>query len=421
MCANKEIFSPSEESVKSIIEKIQTVELCDNCLGRQVGKIGHGYTNRERGMMIRGELKFPGLGDDKKCWLCQDLFDGLDDLASAAIAELSSVEYETFALGSRMNPALIDREEQIWSECGADYAEPIKGEINREVGKIVERLTKKNVDINSPDVKAIIDVDFLEVELEISSLFFYGRYRKYDRTIPQTKWPCRKCMGKGCERCGNTGKIYPESVEELIGSEFLKATSAERTSFHGMGREDIDARMLGNGRPFVLELKRPKVRNIGLEEIVKVVNRSNEGRVEVFGMRPSSKDEVRRIKESTAQKSYRIVIQLAGISDSTKLKEVIRLLTQSPIEQRTPKRVAHRRADKVRNQRITQAELEKLEGDIATIRIRAVAGTYIKELMHGDDGRTHPSLAELLETRVEIKQLDVIEIHDECECDGAGI
>ena len=50
------------------------------------------------------------------------------------------------------------------------------------------------------------------------------------------------------------------SVEELIAKIALKYTKSDDESFHGCGREDIDALMLGRGRPFVLELKNPKKR-----------------------------------------------------------------------------------------------------------------------------------------------------------------
>lgn len=41
------------------------------------------------------------------------------------------------------------------------------------------------------------------------------------------------------------------------------------------------------------------------------------------------------------------------------------------------------------------------------------AGTYIKEFVHGDEGRTQPNLGSFLgfEDSAEILQLDVLEIH----------
>ena len=114
----------------------------------------------------------------------------------------------------------------------------------------------------------------LRVDIDIRPVFLYGRYRKLSREIPQTRWPCRACRGRdeGCESCQGTGLQYPDSVQDLIGEPIRQALNAEDTSFHGMGREDIDVRCLGSGRPFVLEIKNPLVREHDLEELVSLVN-----------------------------------------------------------------------------------------------------------------------------------------------------
>ena len=291
----------------------------------------------------------------------------------------------------------------------------------REIGKRSEKLTGKTVDTKKPDVMAIIDVNFLQVDLEISSVFIYGRYLKHDRTIPQTRWPCRKCHGKGCSRCNFTGKMYLESVEELMRTEFMLATEAEESAFHGMGREDIDVRMLGTGRPFVLELKRPRIRNVDLPSLQKKTNRANQGRIEISSLRMSSKEEVRRLKDAEPEKSYRVVIGFSEPVSSAKLLNAFGSLRQTSIEQRTPTRVSHGRTDSIRRRFVKEIELESVDADTATIRLRTSSGTYVKELIHGDEGRTKPSLAELLATDVSVKQLDVIGVHDEGEADGQGV
>ena len=48
--------------------------------------------------------------------------------------------------------------------------------------------------------------------------------------------------------------------------------------------------------------------------------------------------------------------------------------------------------------------------DPPVIIIEAEAGTYIKELVSGDGGRTKPSLSDLAGQRIQIRELDVIEI-----------
>ena len=69
----------------------------------------------------------------------------------------------------------------------------------------------------------------------------------------KTRWPCRSCRGRGdgCESCEGTGLQYRESVQDIIGDPVKADMGAFDTSFHGMGREDIDVRCLGcEGRSF---------------------------------------------------------------------------------------------------------------------------------------------------------------------------
>ena len=95
-----------------------------------------------------------------------------------------------------------------------------------------------------------------------------------------------------------SGKIYPNSVEEIVALKILNETRGEDESFHGAGREDIDVRMLGNGRPFILEVKNPKKRNINLINIQKMINKEYKDYVQVEQLRFSDNDEITRIKEA---------------------------------------------------------------------------------------------------------------------------
>jgi len=46
----------------------------------------------------------------------------------------------------------------------------------------------------------------------------------------------------------------------------------------------------------------------------------------------------------------------------------------------------------------------------AEIKIRCQGGLYIKELITGDDGRTNPSVASILEVKATPLQLDVMNV-----------
>ncbi|MBU0497148.1 MAG: tRNA pseudouridine(54/55) synthase Pus10, partial [Candidatus Thermoplasmatota archaeon] len=241
----------------------------------------------------------------------------------------------------------------------------------------------------------------------------YGRYRKYQRGIPQTRWPCRVCRGKGCQRCNNTGKMYPTSVEELIAIPIEQLVTGKGIAFHGSGREDIDALMLGNGRPFVVEIKNPQIRTLDFLSLTKHINKQANKIIEVEGLRYSDKDEIVRLKDADFRKTYRIIIEGSSILDEEKLKEGAQILRGTTIRQFTPTRVAHRRAHKVRERTVYQCSLETIEGTIATLVLETESGTYIKELVSGDNGRTQPNLSDLIGISCIVKELDVIEIKGE--------
>ena len=57
----------------------------------------------------------------------------------------------------------------------------------------------------------------------------------------------------------------------------------------------------------------------------------------------------------------------------------------------------------------------KLTGHFIELHVLASAGTYIKEFVHGDLGRTVPSIGQILKTEADILQLDVTNVFDNPE------
>jgi tRNA pseudouridine synthase 10 len=200
-------------------------------------------------------------------------------------------------------------------------------------------------------------------------------------------------------------------VQDLIGETFRDALSADDTSFHGMGREDIDVRCLGRGRPFVLEIKRPRIRRVDLEKIMHAVNTSAADKIEISDLRWTNRSEVSRIKETRAEKSYTIRFTLENPPDEKQIIAAINSLSGVTLEQQTPKRVSHRRADKKRRRKVVSIDRIEIFDKEIQFSVRCEAGTYVKELVHSDEGRTVPSIASVLEQDCQVLWLDVEDIH----------
>ncbi|MCL1905252.1 MAG: tRNA pseudouridine(54/55) synthase Pus10, partial [Methanomassiliicoccaceae archaeon] len=385
----------------------------DHCLGRLFGKLGTGMTNDQRGRMIREALALKGIVTQAPdvCVLCDNIFDTLERYAEAAAESIMTVDSDNFLIGSRVDPEIAAKEKELWEELGTENAEPLKTELNREIGKLALPMIDRAVEFKSPQVVACVDTQFADVTLDIAPIFISGRYNKLSREIPQTIWPCRACKGKGCPRCKGVGKMYVTSVQEIIGDIAVEMSGGSDHALHGMGREDIDALMLGTGRPFVLEISHPRIRNINLDELEKKANTSDLAKFNSLTF--VTRDEVQRTKDLNPTKTYKVRVRADGKVNKERVNEVARSFKNLCIDQRTPSRVEHRRADLVRKREILWVEADWIDESTFDLTLETESGTYVKEFVSGDDGRSVPNFSEVLGTQCRVETLDVLAINDQ--------
>ena len=185
----------------------------------------------------------------------------------------------------------------------------------------------------------------------------------------------------------------------------MKAAKAKDNKFSGSGREDIDARNLG-WRAFVVELLEPKKRKLDLKKIQRQINKSK--KVNVKELKYSNKQTVVRIKTETGDKTYRVRVKLEKPIDKKNLRKLKELI--GVINQKTPTRVLRRRANLVRKRRVKSLKYKQINKKTLELTIKTTAGLYIKELVSGDNGRSKPSVSELLNVKATPYDLDVIHI-----------
>ncbi len=453
------------------LSHLVSLGLCDSCLGRLGGLQSAGESLGEAGLKVRSEVenRDPELiveGETEICPLCEGLFADIEIVGEEILSSLSDLEVERLQIGLQLPDDLVEDDEDARTRIGAPRSPALKASLTEAIGNIICENMKHTELVNDhPEVVSLVDLVTISVRLEIRPVYVYGRYLKHDRNLPQTRWPCRACRGRkgGCDACQGTGLQFPDSVQDLIGMPLVEVFNGEDNAFHGMGREDRDVRCLGKGRPFVCEIKSPKARTIDFASATKKINSSSEGKIEIYSLRASTKREVVRVKDTPAEKTYEIAFKMihrAPFIDEKALEipegkrgrgrgrrkkkphsndkdakvkvneegpldeenlldeldnESIRTSIESiggvTLRQRTPERVAHRRADRVRERKIISATVERIEDALIVARFRTESGTYVKELIHGDGGRTRPSLAEKLGRVCEVEWLDVLDIH----------
>lgn len=492
------------------LKHLVRIGTCDHCLGRVGGKKRFGQSNIESGIEVRNSI-IEGDSTMAKareveplCPFCENLFEEAPLLAQLIKEAVGERECFRLQLGARIPKDQTEAEDHLRKRFGAGGSAPLKSSLVEEVARQLKEVDfGVKLVIDKPEILALIDVLTLTVELDIRSHYVYGRYRKLARGIPQTKWPCRSCKGRGCQKCDQTGLQYQSSVQGLIGDPLLEIFGSKEHAFHGMGREDIDVRCLGRGRPFVIEMKRPMKREVDSEMIMKLINEAADGQLEVSDMRPSNRSEVVRVKDTPAEKSYTILYRIEPLTqteldvltqvlevpknnqdrnrrrrdhhrgkkrelksekeepeiDYSTLKkaeltalceerglaksgtkevlvdrllnnqeeklplpdqdyvlEIMEKLQGCTLAQRTPERVAHRRADKIRKRKVIETSNPSVTIDSdgvmhAEFSLRCESGTYVKETVHGDGGRTQPSIASLIKAKCTVEWLDVADIH----------
>jgi len=361
--------------------------LCDRCLGRLFAQVDTGLTNAERGRRVREALGVPPPGGP--CRLCRNLFDGLEGWSARAEAALRRLESDTFAVGSHPDCRIAEAEQALWDAVGGETAEPYKQAFNRLLGTRLAEATGREVDLVHPEVQVLAHHRTGRVTLRIEPLYLGGGYRKLVRGLPQCRW-----------------KAWPTSIQEIVGDPVLRAAEGEDHRLHGCGREDTDVRCLGR-RPFVLEIRRPRRRRLDWPALVAEINAT--GQVEVDGLAPCPRAEVACLKALRPDKTYRAVVELEAEVDEAALARLADLV--GLVRQRTPARVLRRRPDRTRRRRVVDLEWKRLGPRRVELTVRAQAGTYVKELVSGDGGRTRPSAAKVLGVEAACAELDVTAIH----------
>lgn len=326
----------------------------------------------------------------------------IEDLIRKVVELSEGKDFKTFSLGLS------------WRLPRDSGLNRFKLGLNPTMVKEAERKLAKKADFKAPEAAFLVDFDKKSVFLRLSPLFIRGRYLKFSREIAQTDFFCTKCGGSGCWYCHNTGFFSKDSVEQILSKASVKGFSSLGAILHAAGREDLDVLMLGNGRPFILEVIAPTNRNLDffdLKKIERELNSKNKGILLVKDLEFCSEKDVAPLKDAHHEKVYS-----ALVSCSTELSP--EALFKLPLNekifvvQKTPSRVRKRRAALDRKKEVTIIRTDFLGKNLFVVDLRTSHGTYVKEFISGDNSRTSPSLSSMLKNHCQCEMLDVIEIID---------
>ncbi|XP_050537857.1 tRNA pseudouridine synthase Pus10 [Daktulosphaira vitifoliae] len=278
---------------------------------------------------------------------------------------------------------------------------------NKNLQDILSQMNNKDFESQYGDLPSIpmSTISFKNISSRHDSVYIAGRYNKWSRTLSQTPWIV------------DQERRLESSVEEIILEPIKNYTLVDSFRFSSSGREDIDVRMLGKGRPFTIELVNPKKTKFSYETFREIENDINKNsQVTVKHLQSVLKGDLKELKlgEEFKIKVYQAFCYVKGeLLDLNKLNNC----TPFDIVQNTPIRVLHRRANMARKRTIHSLSVSPIEVNVKNgclffnVILSTQAGTYIKEFVHGDFGRTTPCLRTILQNNtVDILALDVLNI-----------
>ncbi|XP_064133079.1 tRNA pseudouridine synthase Pus10 isoform X2 [Loxodonta africana] len=163
--------------------------------------------------------------------------------------------------------------------------------VMKALNKIKEEDFRKQFPCPPNSPKAVCTV--LEIECAHGAVFVAGRYNKYSRNLPQTPWII------------DGERKLESSVEELISDHLLTVFKAESFNFSSSGREDVDVRTLGNGRPFAIELVNPHRVHFTSQEIKELQQKINNSsdKIQVRDLQLVTREAIGHMKEGEEEKT----------------------------------------------------------------------------------------------------------------------
>ncbi len=335
---------------------------------------------------------------NKECIVCGRLRDAtLTDNIIRAIAS-EGYEWDSFRI-SVVIPRLGSSYSQDELEAYDLLRQFTKSDIKRDTGQKLETKLNKPVNTDMPDLDIILSSSG-EIKLEGAPIYIQGKYHKHMQWVSQSVWFCNDCGGRGCIECGFRGRHYASSIDEIILTPLTSVFRGQSALLHAGGREDVDVLVKGNGRPFVAQVVNPHRRKVELSQVREIINEYARGIADVTDLQITGKSSVRELKvaSESGEKTYTGVIRVQSEVTRSRVEDVAKQMRGIVLQQATPFRVLSRRANLRRMKHIISVDLNLLEPRTLGFVVKCQGGTYIKEFISGDDGRTNPSIAGALHT-----------------------
>ena len=378
------------QKAESILSKYT---LCNSCLGRQ-------FAPRKDDQIKLAEQirKRLGLQEPERCSLCEGMIKEIDRTAENIIHALREYEFKTFLVGASIPHSIVEKEDSLRAEFKLKGGHSVKVEITGALAKRIEGVHKR-FDARNPDVVIIVNPIEKFQTITPRSLFITGRYTKAKRGIPQKRQRCEDCNSRGCSTCSWNGFTDKPSVESEIANYLVRIFGAKKAKFSWIGSEDDRSLVLGNGRPFYVEIIEPKKRNVASKFSIKLKH--------VIELKGGRALEEKPLPDVPFELLAEVNIGTAKPVKKADLLKVEKAFRNVDASQYSPNKM------KFLMKRTFALKAEQVSSKKFKVTIRCEGGTNIKKLVQGNHLEFSPSVSEILgyECKVDAKKpFDILNV-----------
>lgn len=396
---------------------LRSYALCDSCLGRQFAMLGYKLTNRERGRSIKivllmeaeasedidtirilssmgmlpeasATLQRRGVNppEPQICFICGGASERLQDIASKIVEATSSYEFNSFVLGIIVPGWVSEREDTVRSISSSAYCESLKSEFSRELGKLISSTLRVKFEPNKPDMSIVVDPFSISIDISPTPIYLAGRFRKLKPGLPIRSRLCRVCMGRGCDSCRGLG-VREASVEYMFRRVSVELYGCESVKLYVPLDDGRDRIVLGLGRRFVLEIRKPRRRFVDPTLFKEKLRSISDGLIDICELSYVDRGFIRRMKAIFEPEDYILLLKPVNTVDISEAIERFKGLDGVKVRQRYP-------GFKVRLKVISNVSVRFREDGLFELRFSSSEPLHTKSFIEG--GRnTKPTIIEV--------------------------
>jgi len=176
--------------------------------------------------------------------------------------------FPTIDIGTRLPYLFYENEDYVRSMFQVKGSNGIKSQINLLIREKLQKDEKYVIDHFDPDYKfdVVIENDLsFRVDCKAKEFYLLGRYVKLGRGIPQKD---KTLMKKDSQNVPKMIHMKEKSIENSIRSAVQSEYHPEDIKITWTGSEDKNSLVLGRGRPFIVKVINPKIKDTYEKKVI---------------------------------------------------------------------------------------------------------------------------------------------------------